>query len=734
MFYTKKYFKNIISTPPHLLFQRAALKYNRFVQQKKVRERDLHFATRVQTDLLPAQPLLLKTAELDTSLLDKNVCLYLASMYSKHKFDLLGSGWVKNSYTSQAAGLEGYRYEMNVPIDDFDPSGAWLSKILLQPHVDSGKKIWNYIEGTYEPIDWQKDYKSGYRWNNKRWYKDVRYGNIMGADVKVPWELARLQHLPQMAIFAMALPERRDQLLREFKNQILDFVATNPPRMGVNWVSTMDVSIRAANMLISFEMFSQLAPAGMIDLEFNKIFVNSIYEHGLFIASNLEWSRHITSNHYLSNIVGLLFIAAFLDRSPLVDCWLGFSIQEIISEYKKQFYTDGGNYESSTSYHRLSGEMIVYATALILGLSAEKKRALQEYDSHLWNSIPKLNDSQCQSYFTEREELLPEWYCHKLFRTLNFTLDITKPNGNIPQIGDNDSGRFFRLSPNGSLLKEHEAKKKYKNLSAVSLTDKSYWDENDLNHATFISAGSALYRTEIFQSAESKYPLEYSIVSSLAKHNFFKDIDQEPKQHSRIYNANDSFISSATMPCVSQEIIKPTRKSKTSLISQLRLICYKDSGIYIYKADRLYLCIYLVPKGQEGFAGHNHNDIGSFELSIDDEDINIDPGTYIYTPLPIKRNLFRSIRYHSVPVVEGREQYIFDNDNVFLMRGNVSVQILRSDETEFSFIISYASIHIVRSFIFKDDCLKITDRCNKPFCSQMNKFQLYSNGYGKRIN
>ena len=54
----------------------------------------------------------------------------------------------------------------------------------------------------YKTIDWQRDFKSGYRFSSKKWYKSQRKNIPPGVDIKVPWELSRLQHLPQMAIFA----------------------------------------------------------------------------------------------------------------------------------------------------------------------------------------------------------------------------------------------------------------------------------------------------------------------------------------------------------------------------------------------------------------------------------------------------------------------------------------------------------------------------------------------------
>ena len=67
------------------------------------------------------------------------------------------------------------------------------------------------------------------------------------------------------------------------------------------------------------------------------------------------------SNHYLSDIVGLLFIAAYLPPTAETDAWLAFATNELVGETERQFHRDGGHYEGSTSYHRLSGELAVSA-------------------------------------------------------------------------------------------------------------------------------------------------------------------------------------------------------------------------------------------------------------------------------------------------------------------------------------------------------------------------------------
>jgi len=53
------------------------------------------------------------------------------------------------------------------------------------------------------------------------------------------------------------------------------------------------------------------------------------------------------------------------------------------------------------------------------------------------------------------------------------------------KIGDNDSGRFFKFSPNGELLENSDAIEKYINLREYKSIRDRYLDENILNHGYF---------------------------------------------------------------------------------------------------------------------------------------------------------------------------------------------------------------------------------------------------------
>lgn len=688
------YLKKALSMPPHIVMQKAMQKITTKLIGKIKRARDLNANTHIHFNVPLIQNRYIDLKDLDTSNIDQKTAIYLSDMYCEHRFDLLGSGWVKNSYDSQALGVEGYQYAMNVP--------APVS-------VNIG----------YELIDWQKDTKSGYRWSEKTWYKDITYGKP-GVDIKVPWELARLQHLPQLALFAITDTSLKEQNIKEFKYQVLDFIANNPPRKGVNWACTMDVGIRAANMLIAYDMFTQMDDFRVIDEPFKQIFANSIYEHGMHIINNLEYSEWLTSNHYLCNIAGLLYISAYLDSTEQIDQWLQFSIQEIINEMKNQFYEDGGNFESSTNYHRLSGEVMVFSSALILGLKKGKLQTLKDCSSAGWKVKPKLMAAEQQEFTIDLDRAfitLPQWYIDQLYKIGRFTVDITKPNGEVPQFGDNDSGRFFRLSPNGEFLTNKEAVIKYLNLKGHIEDSQLFWDENILNHSTLISAFAGVFDDAIFVTDTS---FEKSLITSLATQ----------KLHIKNSAYSNPIITKSIQNLKYTDSFKFKSEGEIECIQSFN---YPQSGIYIFKNNLFYLAICATPLGQKNNGGHTHNDKLGFELYLNGKNIVRDPGTYLYTPIPTKRNEFRSTEAHNVPLVSKIEQnYWIDSlSGLFTMHPDSKCAVSLLDDMRIELCLQYHDIIIQRKFEIQKNRVIISDRCNKKF--KYNEFKMYSNGYGKLI-
>ncbi|MFQ5901083.1 MAG: alginate lyase family protein [Thermodesulfobacteriota bacterium] len=292
----------------------------------------------------------------------KKRIIHLADEICSHKIDLLGSGKMN---------LAGFLNEKGVK------------------------------DGSYLPWHW--DFKGGFQWDRNTFYKDIRYGDVKGQDIKVPWELSRFQHLTPLGQAYILTGD--ETYTREFIKEIDNWIECNPYLLGVNWRCTMDVAIRAANWLLLWSFFKG---SPLITDDFTKEFFKSLLQHGRFIRNNLEWSETTTSNHYLSNIVGLFYIGALIPEFKESSKWRDFALKELIVEMEKQIYEDGTDFEASTCYHRLVLEFFFYSALLC-----------------------RLKGLDLSDRFIER-----------LKRMFDFVLYTLKPNGRMPQVGDNDSGRL----------------------------------------------------------------------------------------------------------------------------------------------------------------------------------------------------------------------------------------------------------------------------------------------------
>lgn len=322
----------------------------------------------------------------------------------------------------------------------------------------------------YQPIDWHSDFKAGYRWDPPTFYKSIKYGHLRGVDVKIPWELSRFQHLNTLGQAYILTGEQK--YLDEFVSQITDWIDTNPVAFGVNWSCTMDVAIRAANWLVAKEFFEESA----LPKEFLEKFYVSIYEHGRFIWNHLEYSPSLTTNHYVADLAGLFFIAVYCPFFKESASWQKFCVDELATEIQKQVYDDGCDFEASTSYHRLVLEMFFYCE--LLG-----KRAGVEFQQSFRDKVRKM---------------------------FEFSLYCIKPNGNIPQIGDNDNGRYLIFSSRPVL--EH---KYLLNLAAIyygdsefkplefSFDEEAFWVFGTQGHTVFehLSARTEPLKSRAFPNA-----------------------------------------------------------------------------------------------------------------------------------------------------------------------------------------------------------------------------------------
>ncbi|MCU1308543.1 MAG: hypothetical protein JWN45_3238 [Acidobacteriaceae bacterium] len=250
--------------------------------------------------------------------------------------------------------------------------------------------------------DWHTDFISGASWPREPQVAVVRHD---GSDVKVPWDLSRLQFLPVLGKAHVLTGEEK---YRARIWELVDhWITENPTGIGVNWAIAMEAALRALSLCFTLDLLTPFRPeeAKMVER-----ITCSLWEHLLFIEAHSEFSFFIRSNHYLSNIVGLLALSAYLE-GPGMDARRDKYAGRLQREIFFQTYADGADFEASMGYHLLVCQMFTAGYRIIerAGLSLDHR-------------------------FRERLE-----HMHR------FAWEMADVQGRLPHVGDCDDGRVELL-------------------------------------------------------------------------------------------------------------------------------------------------------------------------------------------------------------------------------------------------------------------------------------------------
>lgn len=274
------------------------------------------------------------------------------------------------------------------------PPFSRMTPAELLSHFQNKKQIGFSFDSTLTPcpvIDWRRDPRSGYLWPLD-YHRDINLFRSDGSDIRVVWELNRLGHLLRLNDPA------------EFLNQLRSWHAENPYGRGPNWTCAMEVALRAMNILVAFERFRS-----SLDSDALQFVLRLLQQHGRYIQNNLEFSYIATSNHYLSDVTGLLWLGVLLPELREAESWKTFGLAELLREMDKQILSDGADFESSTGYHRFVLELFLYSFAL------------------------------CRESRIE----IPQKYRRKLHQMLEYVKAYLRPDGFAPLIGDTDGGQVL---------------------------------------------------------------------------------------------------------------------------------------------------------------------------------------------------------------------------------------------------------------------------------------------------
>jgi uncharacterized heparinase superfamily protein len=263
-----------------------------------------------------------------------------------------------------------------------------------------GEKCFGFPE-----VDWNRDPLSGIVWPSD-YHARINLFRGDGSDARVLWELNRLSHL--IALGRAYALTKDEKFSAEFVRQIASWRQQNPIARGVNWNCAMEVALRAMNLLGAFSLF--LRSPQMTEEVFMQL-LTMLDQHGGHIRRNLEFSHIATSNHYLCDVAGLLWLGTMLPELEAARDWREFGLHELLNEMDKQILPDGADYESSTGYHRLKVELFLYSFVLCLANEIE----------------------------------IAEKYLTRLRAMIDYVCAYLRPDGRAPLIGDSDSGQIFPI-------------------------------------------------------------------------------------------------------------------------------------------------------------------------------------------------------------------------------------------------------------------------------------------------
>lgn len=255
-------------------------------------------------------------------------------------------------------------------------------------------------------IDWHRDAVSGKRAPFVHWSRLNPLDWETVGDSKVTWELNRHQWLLALGqAYRFTGDERYASV---FEQLISDWIRDNPPGMGINWASSLEVAYRLISWLWALQLF-RASP--ILTPRFRAQLTGLLSTHAAHIETYL--SHYFSPNtHLTGEALGLFYAGLLLSNQPGAKRWRRLGMRVLLRQLHLQVLPDGVYFEQSTHYQKYVAD--IYLHFLIL---ASRNRIR-----------------------------IPENAGRRVRMLLDNLLTMRRPDGTLPQIGDSDGGNLLPLS------------------------------------------------------------------------------------------------------------------------------------------------------------------------------------------------------------------------------------------------------------------------------------------------
>jgi hypothetical protein len=279
-------------------------------------------------------------------------------------------------------------------IDAANRIAAGVFSVLGLRELDVGKNI-----------DWHLEPVSGKRTPLCHWSQLNYLDATIAGDKKITWELNRHQYFLTLGrAYWLTDDERYAQV---FVSHVTSWIEQNPPKLGINWASSLEIAFRSISWLWALRFFEKspsMDPALLLRI------VKVLYLN----ASHLETylSTYFSPNtHLTGEALGLFYIGLLLPEFKDAKRWRELGLKILIDELPRHVKPDGVYFEQSSHYHRYTADFYTHLAILL-----------------------RING------MTLPHDLEP-----KLQLLLDHLMYITRPDGTSPLFGDDDGGRLVVL-------------------------------------------------------------------------------------------------------------------------------------------------------------------------------------------------------------------------------------------------------------------------------------------------
>lgn len=251
------------------------------------------------------------------------------------------------------------------------------------------------------PIDWHLEPVAGKRAPLVHWSR-LNYLNAdLFGDKKITWELNRHQYFITLGqAYWLTGDERYAQTFVEHVNSWMD---QNPPKLGVNWASSLEVAFRSIAWIWALHFFKDALPPETFSRLCKFLYLNARHLE-TFLSTYFSPNTHLTGE-----ALGLYYIGALMPEFKESARWRNKGLEILLAQLPRHVQSDGVYFEQSSYYHRYTTDFYLHLRVLLSNADV---------------AVPAVLDE-------------------KLRLLLDHLMYIMRPDGTTPLFGDDDGGRLL---------------------------------------------------------------------------------------------------------------------------------------------------------------------------------------------------------------------------------------------------------------------------------------------------